>query len=182
MLARAKAAGLRTAAICNWFPLITELIAEEKSADLEKLAPADPWVTDETVSALAGDYDLLFVHLDEVDHTGHMSGFSTDNPEYIAAIERKDAQVGTILAALRARPSYARESWLIVVPTDHGGAGLDHGALDADNRTIPLIFDGPVKKGMLPDGVSHTDVTPTVLAWLGLPPASVFDGKVIALK
>lgn len=181
MLARAKTRGLRTAAVCNWFPLITELVQDEKSADYEVLAPADSWVTDEAVLALGGDFDLVFVHLDDVDKAGHSTGFSIDNPDYLAAVETKDAQVGAILTALGARKD--RAAWLVVVATDHGGAGRDHGPLDADNRTIPLIFDGPgVKAGALPEGASHTDVTPTVLSWLGLPADPAFDGKILALK
>ena len=67
------------------------------------------------------------------------------------------------------RPNASREDWLVIVTTDHGGAGLDHGPKDAENRTIPFIVSGPGASGVSLAGASHLDVTPTALAWLGVP-------------
>ena len=116
----------------------------------------------------AGSAELLVAHLDDVDGAGHDSGFSEDNPAYLAAIEAQDARVGQLLQAIDGRP--AAEDWLVVVTTDHGGEGTNHGPMDAANQTIPLIVwseggaPGELAAAAAP---SHLDVFPTILTWLG---------------
>ncbi len=73
------------------------------------------------------DLDALFVYFDAVDLTGHSSGFNPNNPNYIAAIEGVDSHLGPVLNALKARPDYANENWLVLLITDHGGIGTGHG-------------------------------------------------------
>jgi hypothetical protein len=80
--------------------------------------------------------DVLFTYFDKVDLTGHSSGFSPGNPAYIQAIDSIDVQIGNILAAMRARPTYAQEDWLVLLTTDHGGTGTGHGGLSFEERHI----------------------------------------------
>jgi predicted AlkP superfamily pyrophosphatase or phosphodiesterase len=82
------------------------------------------------------DLDALFVYFDAVDLTGHSSGFNPNNPNYIAAIEGVDSHIGPILNALRSRPNYASENWLILLTTDHGGIGTGHGGGSDEERQI----------------------------------------------
>jgi predicted AlkP superfamily pyrophosphatase or phosphodiesterase len=179
VLKRARQAGRRTAAVVHWYPLTLDLLVEEEAVDVDLLMPTDARSTDEALALLAAATppDLLFVHLDEVDLTGHASGFSPDNPAYIAALEARDAEVGRLVAQVDAR---AGEKWLVVVTTDHGGAGLDHGPRDAANETIPLFLRGPgITPRTLPAGTTHKDVAPTALGHLGISvdPAWGLDGR-----
>ena len=80
--------------------------------------------------------DVLFTYFDKVDLTGHSTGFTPTNPAYIQAIDSIDRQVGLIIAAMRARPTYAQEDWLILLTTDHGGTGLGHGGNSFSERHI----------------------------------------------
>jgi hypothetical protein len=80
--------------------------------------------------------DLLFTYFDHVDLTGHSSGFSPANPAYNQAIDTVDVQVGRIIQAMRARPTYAQEDWLVLVVTDHGGTGTTHGGVSYAERHI----------------------------------------------
>ena len=80
--------------------------------------------------------DLLFTYFDHVDLTGHASGFSPANPAYCQAIDTVDVQVGNIFNAMRARPTYAQEDWLVLIVTDHGGTGTTHGGVSYVERHI----------------------------------------------
>ncbi len=89
------------------------------------------------------DLDVLFLHYDECDGTGHGSGFTSLNPAYMNVIESRDAEIGEVMNALRARPTYANEDWLVLMTTDHGGIGLGHGGNTNVERRIWWIGAGP---------------------------------------
>jgi predicted AlkP superfamily pyrophosphatase or phosphodiesterase len=160
----------------SW-PPIHAILAESAAAD-EAFAPmtatsaeADAAVTSAVVEHLGERTpDVLFVHLDEVDHQGHVAGFSAIVPEYLAAVEIVDAQIGQMLDAVRARPSYEKEDWLVLVTTDHGGRGRLHGGQSAEERTIFLIASGgSVPSGQtVSPGPGHTAIPPTVMKHLQL--------------
>jgi hypothetical protein len=80
--------------------------------------------------------DLLFTYFDKVDLTGHSSGFNPNNPAYTQAIDSIDFQIGRILQAMRSRPTYAQEDWLVLITTDHGGTGTGHGGISYEERHI----------------------------------------------
>ncbi|WP_207421511.1 alkaline phosphatase family protein [Desertivirga brevis] len=65
---------------------------------------------------------FVVAHFTEVDKAGNQYGFDNSIPEYKAAIEKFDAQVGEVLTALRSRPKYKDENWLVVVTSSTGGA------------------------------------------------------------
>ena len=91
------------------------------------------------------DPTAMFLHFGNIDITGHAKGFHPDVPEYMRTIEITDRHVGKLLRALRSRPTYGNEDWLILVCTDHGGQGTDHagGHDDPDVNTTFLIVSGP---------------------------------------
>lgn len=82
------------------------------------------------------DVDVLFTYFDAVDLTGHSTGFSPGNPAYINAIEGVDVQVGRIISAMKNRPTYAQEDWLVLMTTDHGGINTGHGGNSVEERKI----------------------------------------------
>ncbi len=143
----------------------------------------DELVTRATVRYLRnGDPDAGFVYLGIVDETAHLVGSAT--PSYPAAIARTDARIGRMLAAIRARPSYAFESWTVLVTTDHGERPLDYPSTLSHFGKTPLeitsfvLGDGPglgsnVRRPLV------VDLLPTVLNQLGLrtPAAWNIDGR-----
>jgi predicted AlkP superfamily pyrophosphatase or phosphodiesterase len=82
---------------------------------------------------------LLFVHLDHVDHAGHEHGWTS--PEYLAAVTVADDCIGKILQAV-AEAGIADET-IILVTSDHGGRGKNHGGATMDEIEIPWIIAGP---------------------------------------
>jgi predicted AlkP superfamily pyrophosphatase or phosphodiesterase len=164
--------GLQTMTSVTW-PELLEDIIEEDAYD-EGFINSDEGTTSRLETDLVEeDHRLIFVHLDEVDHAGHSTGFSTDNADYLDAIQVIDGQVGRMLDAIEARPTRAEEEWLIAMTTDHGGEGTNHGALNDACRTIWLLLSGD---GLQPaeltgddlKPVSHMDIFPSTMEYLDI--------------
>jgi hypothetical protein len=184
----------KSAMIVDWAPLRQHLSAGTYRADLlttpnSRDFPAqDALVTKRAVDFLATESpDVLFVYWVNVDETGHATGFSPDSPPYIAAIEKVDEQVGAVLGALRRRPSYRDEDWLIITTTDHGGTGSAHGSDIPLHTTTFLFVSGPsARRGRASEPAFAVDVAATALAHLlggaeMLSPAWSLDGRVFGL-
>jgi hypothetical protein len=101
-----------------------------------------------------GNPDVMFHYLGAVDIAGHTHGFSPTVAPYMQAIADADARVGLMLAAVRARPTFATEDWLFIVTTDHGGRGTGHGGQSDEERIIPFVASG----GKVPKGVINREV------------------------
>ncbi|MFI5181864.1 MAG: sulfatase [Thermoanaerobaculia bacterium] len=97
---------------------------------------------------------------------------------YDADVERMDAEIGKVLAALFARGLADRT--IVVFTADHGEELLDHGwvghastsgeaKLDEEVLRIPLVFAGPgIPAARVTDALAqNVDVTPTVLSIAG---------------
>ncbi|MDR0531697.1 MAG: alkaline phosphatase family protein [Oscillospiraceae bacterium] len=82
--------------------------------------------------------DIVMCILEYCDHAGHGSGFGSQNPEYEEAIRAADSNAYDLIAAVKARPTYAKEDWLILITSDHGGVGKGHGGQFAVERQIFL--------------------------------------------
>lgn len=132
---------LRTVSVVHWGPINSTII---QNADDEQTYATDLAVKNGAVAALSNDDpDLLFVAFDDVDHAGHGYGFSSTIPEYVQSIETTDAYIGEIVAAMKNRPNFAQEDWLVVVTTDHGGNLAGHGGGTLEERTIFTIYSNP---------------------------------------
>lgn len=133
------------------------------------------------------DPTAVMLYLGQVDETGHKHGFHPKVKEYVKAIETVDGHIGTVLAAIDARPNLAKESWVVIVCTDHGGVGLNHGGgrKTPEIRDVFLIVSGPaVIRQRYEQPTYQVDVVATSLTHLGiaLDPAWKLDGKPVGLK
>jgi predicted AlkP superfamily pyrophosphatase or phosphodiesterase len=126
---------------------------------------ADAVVVAEAAQELEGAVDFLFVHMTQVDTAGHVYGF--ESAEYLKAVSRVDAHVGTLVKAVDDRPTWRSERWLVAVATDHGGHGdghsKGHGDPLVDNVWLLLFGDGVPHKDL--GHVSQTYLAPAVLEW-----------------
>lgn len=183
-LAKQQQPELRTYSIANWSPVHT--ILQENDATVVKSKLTDGLVTRSVKKMLKKEnVDVMFVHLDNVDHAGHSTGFTPDNPKYIKAIEKTDKNVGRIVKALKKRKNYANENWLILVSTDHGGSGTNHGEATPEHTTIFYIASGnDVEKGEIKKQVYVIDVAVTALKHLNIDIKKEWnlDGQVSGLK
>jgi hypothetical protein len=158
------------------------LAADDTVASYEK---DDQDVTDTSARYLRdGDPDAGFVYLGVVDETAHNIGSAT--PAYRAEIAATDRRIGQLVGAIRARPSYGRERWTVIVTTDHGQQNLDtpsqfsHGGGSDLERTSFVVAAGTgIPKGVVKAAPGVVDIAPTVLHQLGLAtdPAWNLDGS-----
>lgn len=177
--------GLATASVTAWEPIHGHLLTH---ADHGAAFGHDDSVAAEAERLLSGragtDPDVLFLHFDAPDFAGHRYGFSRWSPPYMSALRRTDARVGKVLAALKARPGRAREEWLILAVTDHGGTLRHHGEDIPACRRVPLIVGGDAAlPGLELEDASLVDVAPTVMAFLGVAPQAAWnlEGKALPL-
>ncbi|MEU1334274.1 alkaline phosphatase family protein [Streptomyces sp. NPDC005865] len=173
--------GLRTYAVASWNP-ITDIVFSAK-VDARISTPAAEYDTGTTARAVAevgdGDPAAVFVQLDNVDHAGHSSGAASQ--AYLDALHGVDTQVGRILSAVKSRPTYGTEDWLIMVTADHGHTDAGgHGGSSWPERQTFLIATGPtITPGSVRHDVRMPDVAASALAHLGIAvdPAWELDGR-----
>jgi predicted AlkP superfamily pyrophosphatase or phosphodiesterase len=172
-----------TASLVHWGPINTRLVVD---SDFTRTYRQDRRVADEACRLLQEqDPDVVFLQFDDVDAAGHKHGFDPAGLPYRQAIEQVDAHVGSLLEVLRRRPTYAKESWLILVSTDHGGSGKAHGENIPEHRTIFLIVSGSAAaRGVITPAPRVVDLAPTALTHLGVPidPKWDWDGRPVGLK
>jgi arylsulfatase A-like enzyme len=160
----------------TWAPINESILAsaeadEAFSPETDSSAEGDAAVTAAVVTHLGNATpDVVFVQLDEVDHQGHVAGFTPAASTYLRAVETVDSQVAEMTAAVRARSTYDAEDWLVLVTTDHGGMGNLHGLQSDEERTIFIIVSGgsTARDRVLSPGPGHVTVPPTAMEHLGL--------------
>lgn len=126
----------KSAIIVGWksFHRITK---KDGSWDLALNANGDEDGKQKAIDLLKKDTcDVIMIHFNDVDFAGHTTGFEPENEKYIRAIEETDRRIGEILNALRKRPNYKNEDWLILSSTDHGGTGKHHCGNSVQERKI----------------------------------------------
>jgi arylsulfatase A-like enzyme len=122
---------------------------------------------------------VFFVHLPGVDTAGHKYGWGS--PEQLDAIAVADASIGRMLEVLRDQNTL--DSTLVIVSSDHGGAGKSHGAGDSRSLFIPWIAAGSgvcANVDLTTDAnlmVKTEDTFATAAYVLGLTPPRPVDGK-----
>ncbi|QGV80474.1 alkaline phosphatase family protein [Streptomyces ficellus] len=177
---------LSTYAAVDWKPLDTQGTvtpgADAKlvlDGDRDGYVAHDATITAETETVLRHQNpDVLFVYLGNTDVVAHANG---TGQKYLDAIAVQDAQLGRMLAAIRARPSYATERWTVIVATDHGHLDAGgHGGTSIEERRTFVLATGPgIAAGARPLDTRLVDVAATVFHQLGITPDPSWglDGK-----
>ncbi len=127
---------------------------ENQVADREVVDAAVPWLQGEM-------YQLVLIHLDQVDYSGHHEGGPID-PRWAAAEKRVDG----LLEEIGTSMDLTQDTLLVV--SDHGHIKQGgHGGQDAIALLEPFVLVG---KGVMPGkygDVQMVDVAPTAAALLG---------------
>jgi predicted AlkP superfamily pyrophosphatase or phosphodiesterase len=158
-----RAQGLRSVAV----------VGKEKFLHYRDMGDADAFVlaqqgdddvANQAIAQMAAPFDLLFVHLPDVDLTGHAKGWMS--AAYLERVTVADRAVGRLLAALP-------EGATAIVTADHGGHGFGHGTTLKEDVTIPWIIAGPgIRKGVTlttPVTTLDTAATAARILEIGLP-------------
>jgi hypothetical protein len=116
--------------------------------------------------------NLLLIHLDQIDHIGHLYG--GESAEYRYAAYAVDEMIREIAAATDLGDS------VLIVVSDHGHIKRGgHGGHDDVVLTQPFVMVG---KGVIPGDlgdIDQTDVAPTIAALLGAAPPSATQGHIL---
>ncbi|WP_034256247.1 alkaline phosphatase [Arenibacter latericius] len=149
---------------------------EKNMVDLDFNGRTDDETIEKAMDFHLGDKaTLTFIHLTHPDNEGHEIGHGT--PEYYAAIEKVDAQVGEILASVE--KAGMMDDTLIIFSSDHGGIGKGHGGKTLAEVEIPWIIYGAniPAKGKLNSSIVTYDTAATIAHALGLKTPDFWRGK-----
>jgi hypothetical protein len=137
---------------------------EDDAADRDVVNAAMPWLT-------GGGYQLVLIHLDQVDYAGHHEGGPRD-PRWNAAAARVDAQIKQIAGAL----DWSKDTLIVV--SDHGQIDRGgHGGQDPVVLVEPFVMVGAgIKPGQYPD-IQQVDLAPTMAVLLGTNIPESSEGK-----
>jgi hypothetical protein len=165
LFSAARRAGLRTAVSgYEWFEKLipTEAVTtgyytpgEDKIADREVVDAALPWLA-------GGEYELVLIHLDQVDYAGHHEGGAAD-PNWDAAAQRSD----DLLREITAQLDLSRDTLFIC--SDHGQVDAGgHGGGEAVVLREPFVLVGAGVRSGEYGPVEMVDIAPTLAVILGL--------------
>lgn len=85
--------------------------------------------------------DFLFVIYEPTDSTGHNYGFTINNPRYVDAFHTADNYGLQTIKAIEARETFDTEDWLIIITSDHGGIGTEHGDASIQERMTFIVMN-----------------------------------------
>jgi hypothetical protein len=92
-------------------------------ADISESFTSDDLLKNRMTEFLKSDTAAIVVgEFSGVEKAGQSVGFDNKFPGYLDAINTFDAQVGELLNTIKARPSYAKENWLIIITSNRGGS------------------------------------------------------------
>jgi hypothetical protein len=170
IMARAQAAGRRVYTIGqqDWTALFQSHAAHMDVVPYEGRS-GDAEVFRRAMVILKGrDWDLLAIHLFDLDGIGHHDGIGSAN--YCRKLLWLDERIAELAAA--AGPQSA-----VVVVSDHGQSeDGSHGGMEIDARRSTFILWGPgVRPGRL-GTFTQRDSAPTLAAFMGLPPPILAEG------
>jgi len=181
---------LVTAAYHTWYPMYEHALDDGGGADFSyywsySSDDGDARTTTQLqLDLMTEDLDAIVWMLSDLDTTGHRDGFSPTVPEYVAAMELIDEQIGSVLEALTERETYADEDWMIIISTDHAGSGYGHGDNIPEHRLVPIfVHGGAAVPGPIWPAPNTVSIVPTALAHLDIDidPDWDLDGEVIGL-
>ncbi len=90
--------------------------------------------------------NFIFLTLEYTDHSGHGSGFSLDNPNYVEGFFEAEKAGKQFIDAIKARPTYDSEDWLSLITTDHGGIKKNHGGASFEERITFIVSNKEISK------------------------------------
>lgn len=112
------------------------------------------WITEENDDATfertlaelrdpaAGMVMCILEHCDKPD-----GGRGSYNPVYVEEMRQAEREAYALIQAVKARPSYKDEDWLLIITSDHGGTHRGHGNQFAETRQVFLASNKRLEFG-----------------------------------
>jgi len=91
------------------------------------------------------------------------------------------------MEAMKARPHFQKENWLVLISTDHGGRGTNHSGghdLPEIRNTFLIVSGAAAKRGKIEEQTYLVDLVATALIHLGVKIQDQWqlDGRPVGLK
>ncbi len=139
---------------------------EDKLADRAVVDAAIPWLE-------SREYDLILIHIDQVDYAGHHEG-GPQKDAWNQAANRADALLAEIVSEMDLSED------VLVISSDHGHIDQGgHGGHDEVTLNEPFVMVGKgIKAGVYSD-ILMVDVAPTLAALLGINLPATTQGQVL---
>jgi len=99
----------------------------ERAPELFDFSRNDVGTVVSMLDAIESGYDAVFGSLEHTDTWGHITGYHHRNPFYMRAFSRAECDAARLISAVQARVEVYGEDWLIILASDHGGIGINHG-------------------------------------------------------
>jgi len=94
-----------------------------KDAETKEIVATDAEVVNKTKEAILNkEVSLIVSHLSDIDKAGEANAYESDDPAYRQAILTFDEQINDIIGAVKQRPNYKDENWLVIITSTSGGA------------------------------------------------------------
>lgn len=165
----------KTAVVYTWEGI--KYLIEQDAIDFVATG-ADDFTADTAATLIKREKPLLtFIHFSAPDDKLHNDGFMS--PAYNEELKNVDRRIGEIVKAVK--EAGIADQTIIMVTSDHGGAGKGHGGKSLGEVSIPWIIAGAgVKKDQEIKDVIITYDTAATIAWiLGLKEPQPWRGKPI---
>lgn len=171
--------GIKTAFYWNWKPLINpynqkyidDALFGEEDAYVPLYERAGEWLKEHR-----DEPSFTFLYTVHTDHAGHKHAWMS--PEYIAAIEEGDVEVGRLVNFLKENKML--DDTHIFFITDHGGINYGHGGVSREEMIVPWVIAGPgIRKGFQITEANNTvNTASTVLHLFGVEQPLCWTGEV----
>ncbi|MBQ6905689.1 MAG: alkaline phosphatase family protein [Clostridia bacterium] len=133
----------------------------------------DTLLTDKAIELIAEKKpDFVFLYQVDTDEKGgHDNGWMSEG-----YLQRAKTALDNALRVIEA----FGDEYSYIITADHGGHDRMHGSSLPEDTTIPMFFIGDeFEKGKEIDGVSITDIAPTVAKIMGFEPEKEWEGRPI---
>lgn len=131
---------MKTLAVTPWKTLNEKLLDKASST----VTTASDEETLNTVLQKVSNEDNRVIYLSfrnvlEAARSG--GGWNSANTQYVNAMHQMDDYIGQLLEAVRARPDYYYEDWLVMITSNHGGTSDGrYGGMSVEERNMFGIF------------------------------------------
>ncbi|NRF37987.1 DUF4983 domain-containing protein [Pedobacter foliorum] len=147
----------------------------------ESFAGNDDALTSRLVDFVKSDTaSLILGQFGGVEAAGKAAGFDNKFAPYKAAINKFDSQVGDIYAAIKSRPNYKNENWLIIVTSNKGGNYVLPPAEDdktifsnANVNTFTIIYNNKYNPTFIPRPFLGNPISGNAVRFKGDPDKTV---------
>nr|BBH85930.1 hypothetical protein KTC_06810 [Thermosporothrix sp. COM3] len=175
---RAAQPNTKLASLVNWTPINYGLIEQSLDVYFAQYSMEELYLK---VAAYIKEHGkattFTFVQMDDIDVSGHSYGWQSEH--FYNTFEDIDRRVGVMLDAMKEAGIW--DESLIILASDHGGHGTDHGRDIPSDTNAFLVFHGPgIRTGEITEPMHLRDTSPIIAQALGLEAPTEWDGKVPA--